>query len=74
MPNKPKFIHRDNDMELTKKILSELQGRLKIGNRRGVHLNAIPANSRYKFDLNRLGYIDKNYQITSLRQFFLNCH
>lgn len=47
-------------MELTTKLLSELQRRLKIGNRRGVHLNAIPANSRYKFDLNRLSYIDKN--------------
>jgi superfamily I DNA and/or RNA helicase/very-short-patch-repair endonuclease len=47
-------------MELTEKLLNELQRRLKIGNRRGVHLNAIPANSRYKFDLTRLSYIDKN--------------
>ena len=47
-------------MELTKKLLTELQRRLKIGNRKGVHLNAIPANSRYKFDLNRLSNIDKN--------------
>ena len=47
-------------MELTEKLLTELQRRLKIGNRKGVHLNAIPANSRYKFDLNRLSYIDKN--------------
>ena len=47
-------------MELTEKLLVELQRRLKIGNRRGVHLNAIPANSRYKFDLNRLSHIDKN--------------
>ncbi|MCB9235317.1 MAG: GreA/GreB family elongation factor [Bacteroidia bacterium] len=47
-------------MELTEKLLIELQRRLKIGNRKGVHLNAIPANSRYKFDLNRLSYIDKN--------------
>lgn len=47
-------------MELTEKLLTELQRRLKIGNRRGVHLNAIPANSRYKFDLNRLSHIDKN--------------
>jgi very-short-patch-repair endonuclease len=46
-------------MELTDKLLTELQRRLKIGNRRGVHLNAIPANSRYKFDLNRLSHIDK---------------
>lgn len=47
-------------MELTGKILSELQRRLKIGNRRGVHLNAIPANSRYKFDFNRLAHIDEH--------------
>jgi superfamily I DNA and/or RNA helicase/transcription elongation GreA/GreB family factor len=47
-------------MVLTEKLLTELQRRLKIGNRRGVHLNAIPANSRYKFDLNRLSKIDKN--------------
>jgi superfamily I DNA and/or RNA helicase/very-short-patch-repair endonuclease len=47
-------------MELTEKHLTELQRRLKIGNRRAVHLNAIPANSRYKFDLNRLSHIDKN--------------
>lgn len=47
-------------MELTEKLLTELRRRLKIGNRRGVHLNAIPANSRYKFDLNRLSHIDKN--------------
>ena len=47
-------------MELTEKLLSELQKRLKVGNRRGVHLNAIPANSRYKFDINRLSHIDKN--------------
>lgn len=47
-------------MELTEKLLTELQRRLKIGNRKGVHLNAIPVNSRYKFDLNRLSKIDKN--------------
>jgi transcription elongation GreA/GreB family factor len=47
-------------MELTGKLLTELQKRLKVGNRRGIHLNAIPANSRYKFDLSRLSYIDKN--------------
>lgn len=47
-------------MQLTEKFLTELQSRLKIGNRRGVHLNAIPSNSRYKFDLNRLSHIDNN--------------
>jgi superfamily I DNA and/or RNA helicase/transcription elongation GreA/GreB family factor/very-short-patch-repair endonuclease len=47
-------------MVLTKKFLTELQKRLKMGNRRGVHLNAIPANSRYKFDLSKLAHIDKN--------------
>lgn len=47
-------------MELTQKLLTELQNRLKVGTRRGVHLNAIPARSRYKFDLNRLSYIENN--------------
>lgn len=47
-------------MEVTRKLIEELQNRLKVGNRRGVHLNAIPSNSRYKFDLNRLSYINKD--------------
>jgi len=46
-------------MELSERILSELQKRLKIGNRRGVHLNGIPAKSGYKFDVTRLSHIDK---------------
>jgi len=56
-------------MEINNKILTELQNRLKVGNRRGVHLNAIPANSRYKFDIKKLSYIDKDLPrnfITSL--------
>ena len=51
---------RTKKMELTGKLLTELQNRLKVGNRRGVHLNAIPARSRYKFDLNRLSHIEKD--------------
>lgn len=47
-------------MELTAKLLAELQNRLKVGNRRAVHLNAIPARSRYKFDLHRLSYLGNN--------------
>lgn len=47
-------------MQLSEKLILELQKRLKIGNRRGVHLNAIPSNSKYKFDLNRLSHIDEN--------------
>lgn len=47
-------------MILSEKLLTELQKRLKIGNRRGVHLNAIPSNSSYKFDLNRFSNIDEN--------------
>jgi len=54
-------------MELTGKLLTELQNRLKVGNRRGVHLNAIPARSRYKFDLNRLSHLDEK-----LPQDFIN--
>jgi very-short-patch-repair endonuclease len=45
-------------MQLTNKLLSELQKRLKIGSTRGVHLNAIPSKSRYKFDLHRLSHIN----------------
>lgn len=47
-------------MEITEKLLIELQNRLKVGNRRGVHLNAVPARSRYKFDLTRLSHIDQD--------------
>lgn len=54
-------------MELSKGLLSELQKRLKVGNRRGVHLNAIPQRSRYKFDFFRLSHID-----TDLPKRFLN--
>jgi hypothetical protein len=47
-------------MELTKDLLKELQKRLKIGNRKGVHLNAVPGSSRYKFDITRLRLFDKD--------------
>lgn len=50
-------------MQITEKLLLELQNRLKVGNRRGVHLNAIPGRSRYKFDLTRLSHIDENLPI-----------
>tara|TARA_R110002073_G_scaffold312586_4_gene484117 strand:+ start:10343 stop:14821 length:4479 start_codon:yes stop_codon:yes gene_type:complete len=54
-------------MLITNNLLSELQNRLKVGNRRGVHLNAIPNRSRFKFDLNRLSHLEKN-----LPQNFIN--
>lgn len=41
-------------------IFQAFQNKLKIGNRRGVHLNAIPGSSRYKFDLARLSEINKS--------------
>jgi very-short-patch-repair endonuclease len=44
-------------MEITNTLLKELQKKLKVGNKRGVHLNAIPSRSRYKLDLNRLKII-----------------
>ena len=47
-------------MKLTDNLLSELQNRLKVGNRRGVHLNALPGRSRYKFDVSRLSHINKD--------------
>ncbi|MET3732549.1 AAA domain-containing protein [Moheibacter stercoris] len=43
--------------QLTPEIFNALQTKLKVGNRRGIHLNAIPGNSRYKFDLARLSAI-----------------
>ena len=47
-------------MKLTVKFLKELQNRLKIGNSRGVHLNAIPGKSLYKFDIKRLSHISES--------------
>ncbi|MEO1627256.1 MAG: AAA domain-containing protein, partial [Bacteroidota bacterium] len=41
-------------MQLSPQLLKGLQNRLKIGNRRGAHLNALPGRSRYKLDLHRL--------------------
>jgi hypothetical protein len=46
-------------MKFNSKLIKELQNRLKIGNRRGVHLNAIPAKSLYKFDVHRLSFINE---------------
>lgn len=45
---------------LTKKLIEELENRLKVGNRRGVHLNAIPGNSKYKFDIKNLDSLDSD--------------
>lgn len=45
---------------LNSEIFQAFQNKLKTGNRRGVHLNAIPGNSRYKFDLARLSEIQKS--------------
>jgi len=43
--------------QFTPDIFQAFQSKLKVGNRRGVHLNAIPGNSRYKLDLSRLSAI-----------------
>ena len=42
---------------MTPEVFATFQNKLKVGNRRGVHLNALPANSRYKFDIARLSAI-----------------
>ena len=47
-------------MKFSPDVFESLQSKLKVGNRRGVHLNAIPGNSRYKFDLSRLSAIKKS--------------
>ena len=45
---------------MNKTVFTALQTKLKVGNRRGVHLNAIPASSRYKLDIARLAAIFKS--------------
>jgi hypothetical protein len=47
-------------MNFTPDIFQAFQTKLKVGNRRTIHLNAIPGNSRYKFDLARLATIHKS--------------
>lgn len=47
-------------MELSKSLLLELQKRLKVGNRKGVHLNAIPKKSAYKLDISTFSAINEN--------------
>lgn len=47
-------------MKFSPDVFESLQSKLKVGNRRGVHLNAIPGNSRYKFDISRLSVIKKS--------------
>ncbi|KIA88975.1 AAA domain-containing protein [Kaistella jeonii] len=47
-------------LNLSPEIFEAFQNKLKTGNRRGVHLNAIPGNSRYKLDLAQLSEIHKS--------------
>lgn len=54
-------------MEITVDVLNSLNNRLKVGNRRGIHLNALPGRSRYKFDLDRLSIFQ-----TGMSNDFLN--
>lgn len=45
---------------MNQEVFTALQNKLKVGNRRGVHLNALPGASRYKFDIARLSAIFKS--------------
>ncbi|GJH41175.1 hypothetical protein RCZ04_17250 [Capnocytophaga sp. HP1101] len=45
---------------MNQEIFTTFQNKLKVGNRRGVHLNVIPGASRYKFDIARLSAIFKS--------------
>lgn len=47
-------------MNFTPDIFQAFQTKLKVGNRRTIHLNAIPGHSRYKFDIARLATIHKS--------------
>ncbi len=44
-------------MKISKHDLERLQNKLKVGNKRGVHLNAITGRARLKFDITRLSAI-----------------
>ena len=50
-------------MEISKEMIQSLVNRLKIGNRRGVHLNILPGGSRYKFDLDKLRDFNEGFPI-----------
>ncbi|MDB4606306.1 AAA domain-containing protein [Crocinitomicaceae bacterium] len=54
------YFSKKRLLKITSDIINKLKSRLKIGNRRGVHLNAFPRRSRKKFDFNRLKYYDEN--------------
>ncbi|NBA74318.1 DUF4011 domain-containing protein [Emticicia sp. ODNR4P] len=58
-------------MRLSQKALLELRNRLKVGTRRGVHLNAIPLRSRYKLDISDLRYFDSNIPDLLIRELLL---
>ena len=45
---------------MNQEVFTALQNKLKVGNRRGVHLNALPGASRYKVDIARLSAIFKS--------------
>ena len=47
-------------LKITKKLIEGFSQRLKIGDRRGVHLNAVCGKSKYKFDVDRLSILNKD--------------
>lgn len=57
-------------MKQSATFLQSLQNRLKIGNRKGVHLNAIPSNSRYKLDISKLDILDASMSENFLKELF----
>lgn len=60
-------------MQISKELVEELQNRLKVGNRRGVHLNGVPGRSRYKFDLCRLRHINERLPEKFVTELLSNC-
>ncbi len=45
-------------MKIAKELLKLWQNRLKVGNKRTVHLNCVPGKSSYKFDITKLDIVD----------------
>ncbi len=59
-------------LKITKKLIDGLSQRLKIGDRRGVHLNAIPGKTKYKFDIERLSLLNKDIPNDFINSLLIN--
>lgn len=59
-------------MKISKRLLRELQTRLKVSNRGSVLLNAVPGKSKYKLDLKTLSFINERVPEDFLKELLSN--